>query len=510
MASSIDPRTPVIVGAGQIVQRPGEGDLDPIALAVAALRRAGEDSATADKLLRRADSVRHVATTCWPYGDAAALIAQALGARPRETLRTSIFGGDEPQRLVGDTAQTIAAGELDIALVSGSEAVASLLALQRAGERPAWSDQGADIQPTRVLGTDRMPSNEAELAVGLLAPIFNYALLESAVRARAGTEPASHLRRVGELWSRFSEVAAGNPYAWLPSARTAQELIEPTPANRPVSAPYLKLLTANIQVDQASGLIMCSAAAAEAAGVPRERWVFVYASAHAYDEWFMSERTELAASPAIRAVGAAALEHAGLSIDDIAYVDLYSCFPSAVQIAAGELGLALDDPSRPLTVTGGLTFAGGPGNNYGGHAIATLVERLRSDAEGFGLASAMGWYVTKHAIGVYSARPPTRLFAHIDAGEEVERSRRRRVSSEYRGVATVEAYTVPFGRDGAPETAIISAIAPDGMRVLARSDDDDVIGAVLQTDPLGRRVTVGDPGRLVLEDAEPVEARDDR
>jgi acetyl-CoA C-acetyltransferase len=224
----------------------------------------------------------------------------------------------------------------------------------------------------------------------------------------------------------------------------------------------------------------------------------------------MSERAELAASPAIRAVGAAALEHAGLSIDDVAHVDLYSCFPSAVQIAAGELGLALDDPSRQLTVTGGLTFAGGPGNNYAGHAIATLVERLRSDGEGFGLATATGWYVTKHAIGVYSARPPRRLFVDIDAGEQVDRPEPRRVSSEYSGAATVEAYTVPFGRDGTPEAAIISGIAPDGMRVLARSADHDVIDAVLHTDPLGRRVTVGDPGRLVFEDAEPVEARNDR
>jgi acetyl-CoA C-acetyltransferase len=272
-----------------------------------------------------------------------------------------------------------------------------------------------------------------------------------------------------------------------------------------VSAPYLKLLTANIQVDQASGLIMCSAAAAEAAGVPRERWVFVCAGAHAHDEWFMSERAELAASPAIRAAGTAALEHAGLAVDDVAHVDLYSCFPSVVQIAAGELGLALDDPSRPLTVTGGLTFAGGPGNNYAGHSIAALVERLRSDGDGFGLATAVGWYMTKHAVGVYSAKPPRRLFTDIDAGAESKRSEPRRVSSVYRGAATVEAYTVPFGRDGAPEAAIISALAPDGTRVLARSADSDVIGAVHHGDPLGWRVTVGDPGGFFLEDAEPVD-----
>src|SRR6202035_1675746 len=153
-----------------------------------------------------------------------------------------------------------------------------------------------------------------------------------------------------------------NPHARLRQRFGTEELLSATPDNRPVSLPYLKRLTANIQVDQATGLIMCSAQAAAPAGVPRDRWVFPLASAHASDEWFMSERHELAASPAIKAVGRAALEHAGVAIDEVAHIDLYSCFPSAVQIAATELGLDAVD-GRPLTLTGGLTFAGGPGNN---------------------------------------------------------------------------------------------------------------------------------------------------
>src|SRR5581483_1579723 len=161
-----------------------------------------------------------------------------------------------------------------------------------------------------------------------------------------------------------------------------EELLAATPGNRPVSLPYRKLLTANLQVDQATAVIMCSAGAAQANGVPRDRWVFAHASAYASDEWFMTERAQLAASPAINAAGHAALEHAGRAVDDVAYIDLYSCFPSAVQIAAAELGVTSTE-DRPLTVTGGLTFAGGPGNNYAGHSVATAIRKLRDDPDAY-------------------------------------------------------------------------------------------------------------------------------
>jgi acetyl-CoA C-acetyltransferase len=323
-----------------------------------------------------------------------------------------------------------------------------------------------------------------------MAPIYNYALLETAVRGRAGVDPSTHQRALAELWSRFSEVAAGNPYAQMQRTFSAEELLTQSASNRPVSAPYSKLLTANIQVDQATGLIICSAAAAQAAGVPQDRWVFVWASAHAHDEWFLSERFELASSPAISAAGTAALEHAGVTIDEVAYIDLYSCFPSAVQIAARELGLVTDDADRPLTLTGGLTFAGGPGNNYSSHAIATLVQRLRTDPDAVGLTT-LGGYVPKHASGGYSGRPPRRPFLEIDACEQMTRPAPRQARAEYSGPATIEAYTVPYDREGQPEGAIVSALTPSGERALARLTDRAAVGELLERDPLGRVASFG-------------------
>lgn len=494
MSGPLHPRTPVIVGTGQVTHRHHDRDFaEPVALIVAALRAAAADSGTGDALLRRADSVRCVAVAGWQYRDAGALIAEDLGITPRETVQTNAFGGDGPQRLVNETAAAIAAGELDVALLGGGESVSSLRAAQKAGVTPAWRTQSDDVAPTRTSGTDRYPVNEAEAAVGLAAPLDMYALIESAVGGRAREDSASHLQRIAELWSRFSQVAADNPHAWIQRAYTAAEIATPSPENRAVSSPYTKLLSANIQVDQAAGLIITSTEAAAAAGVPKDRWVFIHAGAQAQDEWHVTERRELAASPAIRAIGAAALGHAGATIDDIAHIDLYSCFPSAVQIAAAELGLSLE---RQLTQTGGLTFAGGPGNNYATHGVAALVTALRRDPAALGIATALGWYATKHAIGVYSGRPPNQPYRSLSP--EPDRPAPRLARTDYTGPATLEAFTVQRDRDGAPSAAALAALTPDGDRALVRVEEPELLQALLADDLIGRPVDVAGPHALGL------------
>ncbi|WP_280263683.1 crotonase/enoyl-CoA hydratase family protein [Nocardia wallacei] len=395
-----------------------------------------------------------------------------------------------------------AAGDYEIVLVTGTEAGATQAAAQRAGVQVSWPEQGPGVAPTRTVGVDKPANNPAETAAGLIAPINMYALLESANRHRLGRTPAAHDRAVAELWSRLSAVAAGNEYAWQPQEFSADEIATPTADNRLVSTPYTKLECANLTVDMASGIIVCSAAAAAAAGIPQDRWVFIHAGASGHDEWFTSERTELAASPAIRALGAAALDHAGIGVDQLAHVDLYACFPVAVQIAARELGLPADDPKRPLSVTGGLTFGGGPGNNYGGHAVATLVGRLRAEPDTYGLSTSLGWYVTKHSLGVYSAQPPRTGFRHLRPTIDNPPPRPARDSHE--GPAVIEAYTVPYTRDGEPEAAVVSLIAPDGARILLRSKHSDLIEELTGGDLLGLPVTVTG-GQIRVESRERAE-----
>ena len=266
-------------------------------------------------------------------------------------------------------------------------------------------------------------------------------MFEQAVRIAAGESPDDHRRRIGELWAQFSAVAADNPNAWSREKLTAEQIWQPSPKNRMISWPYTKLMNSNNMVDQGAALILTSVEKATYLQIPRERWVFPYAGADSHDTSAIGERAEFHTSPAIRVAGKRALELAGADIDDMDLVDVYSCFPSAVQVAANELGLPIGDPNRPLTVTGGLTFAGGPWNNYVTHSIATMAEHLTSEPGRRGLITANGGYLTKHSFGVYGTEPPTHEFRWEDVQSEVDREPTRTAIVDWSGVGTVETWT---------------------------------------------------------------------
>jgi acetyl-CoA C-acetyltransferase len=311
-----------------------------------------------------------------------------------------------------------------------------------------------------------------------------YPLIENALRLAAGRSPDEHVELIARIWSRFSEVAARQPAAWTPRAYSPEYLATPSPENRRVTLPYTKLLNSNIQVDQAAALVLCSVGTARSFGVPTDRWVFLHAGAHATDEWFLSERRELHRSPAIRACGEAVFAHANATAGELGPVDLYSCFPAAVQLAADELGLPLDDPNRPLTCTGGLTFFGGPGNNYATHGIAAVARELReAPARTVGLATALGWYATKHAIGLYGNEPPARPFASLDPEPRPVEPRRVANPTDVRG--TAETGTVIYDREGEPSYGILFALLDDGRRALGHSNDKGVLDAMTAGGVLG-------------------------
>jgi acetyl-CoA C-acetyltransferase len=466
----MDPHAPVLVGVGQVVNRDGEV-VEPVALMERAARLAGEDAGLG---LERVQCVAIVDAISQSLLDPGAALAERLGIAPAQTTRSGI-GGNSPQLLVNQLATQIAGGELDVALLAGAEAMATVTHLMKEGEPVPWHSESVPAE---------RGSSDTENAAGLIAPIFFYPLLEHALRGDAGRTREEHAAHISALWSRFSDVAADNPHAWSRERHSAEEIATESATNRKVSDPYLKLHNSRIGVDMGAALLLCSAAAAQAAGVPRDRWVFLHAAAHGNDHWFVSEREELHRSPALRRAGEA------LAVEPD-HVDLYSCFPSAVQIAARELGLSLH---RPLTVTGGLTFAGGPGNNYSTHGIASLAERLRAEPETVGLATALGWYVTKHALGVYSCREPEQPYVAYEIDVDWPR-----VEVAAAGEGTVESYTALYERDGRPGMGIVAARLSDGRRAVAKSHDPAVLDELLGDDPLGRRVEVTAPDALQLK-----------
>lgn len=484
---ALDPRTPVIVGAGQLTQRCDPADaLEPVDMMAEAARRAAAD-ATSASVLAALQSVRVVNLLSWRYLDPAALVAERVGASPAETAYTPM-GGNTPQSLVNTTALDIQAGRLDVAMLTGGEAVRTRNALRKLDQRPDWTEQPEGTAPTTILGKDVPMNHPHELSRGVVMPVQIYPMVENALRAAAGRSLADHHDRISRLWSRFSEVAATNPHAWIQQARTAEEIGTASPANRMVGFPYPKLMNSNNDVDQAAAVIMCSVEAARAHGIPEERWVFPWSGSDAHDHPYVSHRDDLHSSPAIRIAGGRALSLAGVGVDDLTHVDLYSCFPSAVQIGADELGLSLE---RDLTVTGGLSFFGGPWNDYVMHSIATMVELLRG-GDDIGLVTANGGYVTKHAFGVYSARPPATPFRNEDVQAEVDALPARALAEEHDGPVTVETYTVMHERDGSPATAFAACLTPDGARTWATSTDAEVMEAMVTEEVCGRPGTVAD------------------
>ncbi|WP_067680065.1 acetyl-CoA acetyltransferase [Nocardia miyunensis] len=493
---SLDPRTPILVGGGQINER--DGAREPAALiADAATRAAAEAGST--RLLELVDSVRIVGLLSWRYRDPGALVGAWIGATPRHTGYTG-SGGSTPQVLVNQAAEDIAAGRCDVVLIGGAESWRTRMALRAKGLRPHWTEQDESVPAAPMLVPEVPMRSEAERRAGLDRPAYIYPLFEQALRISAGRSTEKHREAIGALWSRFSEVAATNPYAWTQRAYTASEIITPGESNRQITSLYTKLLNSNNMVEQGAAVLMCSVETAERLGISRDNWVFPQAGTEAHDTYDIAERGALDRSPAIRHAGARVLELAGVGTDDIAHIDVYSCFPSAVQVAALELGLPTDDPDRPLTVTGGLTFAGGPWNNYSTHGIATLATRLRQSPGDYGLLTANGGYLTKHAFGVYRTEPPSEGFRRVDVQEQVDREPTVRAHPDYAGPAVSESWTVVYDRSGEPELGFLAARTPDGGRTLASTRAAEVLARLASTEAADEPVVVEAEGEFRFSD----------
>lgn len=467
--------------------------MTPGDLMAEAVRRAASDAGMA--AVPDVDSIRVVSTLSWRVADPARGLASLLGISTTQT-GLSTPGGNSPQSLVNSTALEIQNGGPGIVILTGAEAWRTRQRARKEGVDLPWlaKDEGAP-GPDKVFGAELEMSHPSERAHGIFMPVQMYPMFESAVRAAAGETVEEHLVKVSELWSRFSHVAADNPYAWIRTPRSPEEIRTPGPTNRMIGLPYTKYMNSNNDVDQGAAIIMCSVAKARALGISDDRFVFPHSGSDCHEHAYVSNRWTFADTPAIALGGQRALELAGCSIDDIDIVDLYSCFPSAVQLGARSLGLGLD---RQLTRTGGLSFAGGPWNNYVMHSIATVISELRERPGARGLVWANGGYCTKHAFGVYSTTPPAGRFGHAYPQAEIDAMPRRELaeSAEAAGPVDIEAYTVMHDRDGNPETGLAACRTADGRRAWGTTPHRDLAVAMCEGEWVGRRVRLNDAGSL--------------
>jgi acetyl-CoA C-acetyltransferase len=499
----LDPRTPVVVGVGQASERlgaPGYRRRSPVGLAADAAANAladtGADPAAVAAAIDTVAGIRQFENSApgarAPLGRSdnyPRSVAVRIAARPARAV-LEVGGGQAPQHLVNEFAAVIADGGSEVTLVFGSEAISTIEYFAKADDRPDFTEHVEGSLEDRGYGLSGMMPRH--LAVhGLTRALSQYALIENARRARLGQTREEYAAAMGALFAPFTRVAAANPHASAPVERSATELITPNEANRPIADPYTRYIVAREKVNQGAAVLLMSVAAAGRLGVPADRWVFLHGHADLRERDLM-DRADLSASPAAVMAVRHALDIAALGPGELATIDLYSCFPAPVFNICDGLGLAPEDP-RGLTVTGGLPFFGGPGNNYSMHAIAETVQRARRSPGSYGLVGANGGVMSKYSVGVYSTTPtawtPDRsadLQAEINGWAAPAEARRAD------GPATVESYTVTYRRDGARTGIIIGRLDADGRRFVARGDDRDpeVIDLLTSAEPIGAQVYV--------------------
>jgi acetyl-CoA C-acetyltransferase len=457
---------PVLVGVSQHTQFKESRDLlDPIGLMIKAGEKAAEDAGVSlSRIAAAIDTVCVVNVFCWSYHQAPQMVAQGLGLSPAHFVYTAI-GGNTPQRLVNHYARSIAAGECRAVLMTGAEAFYALRRMRKDGLENPWP---AMVSPENISGDNREGTRAMENHYDLFLPSYMYPLFETALRASSGRSIENHERFMANLYEKLSRTAAQNPYAWSREFLTAEQLLH-NATNRYIGYPYTMRMNANIDVDQSSAVIMMSEKVAASLGIEKTRWVYPLGGADFNNVWYVSSRQRFDDSPAIAEAATCALTQAGLSISDIDVFDLYSCFPSALQMAMNALGISENDP-RPLTVTGGLAFFGGPGNNYTMHAIAAVVEQIRQNRKMKALVTANGWYNTKQAVGVYGDKPETGTWRTVDnfqIQKNIDNQALPELQEKASGVMTAEAYVIRHDRDDNPYLGTVIGRLQNDRRVLA-------------------------------------------
>lgn len=486
-----DFRIPVIIGTGQISDPGMDGEWGPsvLDLMAAALGHAEQDAggrwlAEMDFLGIENQISSDVAP--WPGGEPITpYLTDRLGVSPAHSLLTDEPSGDGPVQLLNIAANRIAAGETRIAGLVGAEALRT--AARRAAQA-AKADGGKANAVRDLLDGSVKPILQK---YGLLTPTDVYPLYESATRAAWGQTLAEAQRESAEIWSRFSQVAADNPYAWIRDPAAPEAISEVTADNRIITFPYTKRMVANSSVNQGAALIVTSLGLARERGISEEQMIFVGAGAAAHESGDILARESYARSSAMEVSIARALDLNGLSVDQLDWVELYSCFPCVVKMARRALGWPID---RAATVYGGLTFGGGPIGNCMMHAAAAMTVALRKSGR-HGLIFANGGFATHNHTILLSRERPAAVGRDFDFQAEAD-SRRSAVpmfDEAYVGEGRIEAVSIPFRRDGTPTFGTVVGLSPDGRRFLARVAREDEAGLSFLTS--GEHEPVGSVGR---------------
>ena len=457
---------PVIVGVGEFIDRPSapENALEPVALMAEAIQQANKDAG--GDMLNRCASIEVVGLMSWRYQNPVGLLCDKLGVSPARQINAS-FGGETPIRLIHEAALRVVEGDQGSSIIVGGEAMNSLNKAMKSGTNLNWTPLASKEDTVKVSG-DRIERSAIAKSLGVNDPATMYPLYEMALQAAEGKTPAQGTEESARLWAQYAEVAANNPYAWIKSAPSAEEIATVSPGNRMINWPYPKYMVANPAVNQSAAIIVTSLASARAAGVAEHNIVYLWGGGNAAEPDNFLFRDQYVTSPAMNATLDRAVEIAGGDAKRFSKVELYSCFPVVPKMALRQL--QLDPREHCPTVAGGLTFFGGPLNNYMAHATCAMVRALRAAPGELGLLYSNGGFISKHHTMVISTQAPENGIAPgFSVQDEADRRRHTvpPLNESLSGPVTVETFTVMYERDGSPKQGVIVARNNKGERGMA-------------------------------------------
>ena len=500
--SQVNDNTPVLIGCSQYLDQKGPEGLNYLDILTVACEKAMQDCEAKMILKDHLDTISVIrftgdtpnresfTTNLFNYSNMPRSLGNALGVKvPNEIYTTT--GGNSPQLLLNEICNRIKDGEVNCALLTGGEALDTFVSRLKTGQDVSWGDDPGGEPET--LGSLRDLGSEFEKKHGIFEPSSVYPLFANSIRSNEEKSSKQHMEDIGQLFSRFSKIASNNQHAWFKVYRSPEEIVEVTPQNRMVGFPYTKYMNSIIRVNQSAALVITSAKKAKEMGISSSKWIFIHGACCLNDIWNITERTNLHSSPAIRKCSEAIFNKSGCSLSEISFFDLYSCFPSAVQIAKKEIGIS-DEDHRDLTITGGLPYYGGPGNAYVVNSIASMMNRLREKKGQFGLVNANGWFLTKHGMAIFSSNPfPGEWDQVVDSSKlqkEIDGEKHPEFIEEADGKGSIETYTVVNSREG-PKKAIIIGRLEDGRRFVANTKKDEhLLNKMMQNEMLNVKGTV--------------------
>lgn len=490
--------TPVIVGAAQItIAKGNQPGPEPLDLWEQVIRLAADDAGIAFAELKGTQYLGHAYCLGWNYDNQAARLAERLGATPRK-MEVPDPSGTSGLKLIKHACDAIRAGA-DIAVTCGGEAIATMKYYLKNGQSAPWSHPAGPDFKGFALEEQQHPGEAAAGLLGGVGAVYTFGMRDNARRAHLGLSPDAYRRKNAELLSAMSRVAASNPHAWFPQEKSADFLYEINADNRLIAYPYTKHNVSIMDVDMAAAQIILSKAKADALGIPEDQRIYPWTYCYADDPVDTAPRADLWRSPAMQAASKAALQAAGVTIDQVKYIDLYSCFPAAVNFARDALGIS-DRPGDQVTLTGGLPYAGGPAASYVCTSVTKLVDRLKADRDGIGLISGLGMMMSNHCYGLFGTRPlenrPQVDEAAVQAG--LDSIPLKTVRSDYTGPCTIATYTTIHDRNGEATAAAAIVDLPDGSRAYARILDEGMIAECLHEEMIGRAAKMTEAGAAGL------------